>query len=100
MLRFRPQSLPTRFLVKERLQTGRTNNYNWQSRVTWIPAGLTKNRIGILRRWQQIHHHACHTEKPRQYWVAANKMFEQRFLASRGKASMRFLNTYTAHSWL
>jgi hypothetical protein len=100
MLRFRPQNLPLRFIVKERLQTGRTNNYNWQSRINWVPAGLTTNRVGILRRWQQIHHHAKHSYNTIPYWNSAEKMFNKKFLAEGGKASVRFLNTYTAYNWL
>lgn len=100
MLRFRPQKLPLRFIVRERLQTGRVNNYNWQFRTTWVRSGLTKNRIGILRRWQQIHHYSSHAYNILPHWNIAEIMFNKNFLAEGGKASTRFLNNHTAHSWL
>lgn len=100
MNRFRPQDLPKSFIMKQRLKYGRVDNYNWQSRTTWVPASFTKNRVGIFRRWQQIHHFASHTKKPARHWVVANEMFCKKFFGSKGKASMRYLNTWTAHSWL
>ena len=100
MNKFRPQEMPKSYIMKQRLKYGRVDNYNWQTRSNWVPASLTKNRISILRRWQQIHHFACHTAKPAQHWVVANKMFEKQFLGTYGKGSMRYLNKWSAHSWL
>jgi len=100
MNKFRPQEISTSYIMKQRLKYGRTDNFNWQTRTNWVPAGLTKNQIHILRRWQQIHHFACHTKNPAQHWVFANKMFEKQFLGSMGKGSMRYLNKWSAHSWL
>lgn len=100
MNKFRPQEISTVAIMKQRLKYGRVDNYNWQTRSNWVPASLTKNQISILRRWQQIHHFACHTKCPAQHWVRANKMFGKKFLGDAGKASMRYLNTWSAHSWL
>jgi len=100
MNRFRPQSIPKAVIMKQRLHYGRADNYNWQTRVRWFPAAMTRNKIGILRRWQQIHHYAGHTDRPARHWLTANRMFNEKFLAHRGRASVRFLNTRTAHSWL
>ena len=100
MNRFRPQELPKSFIMKQRLKYGRADNYNWQTRVRWLPAYMTKNQVSIFRRWQQIHHFASHTAKPAQHWRVANRMFCKQFLGSEGKASTRYLNTWSAHSWL
>ena len=100
MNKFRPQELSKVSVMKERLKTGRSTNYNWQTRIKWYPASYTKNQISILRRWQQIHHFACHTAKPAQHWIVANKMFCKQFFGDGGKASMRYLNKWSAHSWL
>ena len=64
MNRFRPQEIPKAFIFKQRLATGRSENYNWQSRVKWIPAGYKSNRRGILRRWQEIHHSLTTFQEP------------------------------------
>ena len=100
MNKFRPQEISKVSVMKQRLHYGRTDNYNWQTRSNWVPAGYTKNRISILRRWQQIHHYASHTKNPAGHWIVANKMFCKKFFGSEGKASMRYLNTWSAHSWL
>ena len=100
MNRFRPQELPKSYVMKQRLKYGRTDNFNCQTRVRWLPIGMTKNRVSILRRWQQIHHFASHTKRPAQHWRVSNQMFCKQFLGSKGNASMRYLNTYSAHSWL
>jgi hypothetical protein len=100
MNRFRPQEIPKAYIFKQRLAFGRADNYNWQSRVKWIPAGYKINRKGILRRWQEIHHYASHAPWCLSHYKTANKMFNQKFLGSKGKASTRYLNTYSAHSWL
>lgn len=100
MNRFRPQEIPKSYIFKQRLAFGRSDNYNWQSRVKWIPAGYKSNRIGIMRRWQEIHHYASHAPWCLPHYKTANKMFHKKFLGSKGKASTRYLNTYSAHSWL
>jgi hypothetical protein len=100
MNRFRPPAIPKALIFKQRLAYGRSDNYNWQSRVKWIPAGYKINRQGILRRWQEIHHYAIHAPWCLSHYKTAQKMFHQKFLGSTGKASVRYLNTYSAHSWL
>lgn len=100
MNKFRPQEMPKSYIMKQRLKWGRSDNYNWQTRSNWVPACLKKNQISILRRWQQIHHFACHTAKPARHWVKANKMFEKQFLGTYGKGTMRYLNKWSSHSWL
>lgn len=98
--KFRPQEISKSYIMKQRLKYGRTDNYNWQTRSNWWPASLKKNQISILRRWQQIHHFASHTAKPAQYWVRANRMFNKQFFGDAGRASMRYLNTWSAHNWM
>ena len=100
MKRFRPQDLPKSYIMKQRLKLGRVDNYTWQGRARWVPAGMTKNQVSIFRRWQQIHHFASHTKHPAQHWKVANRMFCKQFFGSEGNASVRYLNTWSAHSWL
>ena len=100
MNKFRPQEISKTYVMKQRLKYGRTDNYNFQTRSNWVPARFTKNQISIFRRWQQIHHFASHTKCPAKHWVFANNMFCKQFFGSSGKASMRYLNKWSAHSWL
>lgn len=100
MNKFRPQDISKAVIFKQRLAYGRADNYNWQTRIKWYPVGMTKNKISILRRWQQIHHYASHTKCPASHWKVANALFEKNFLGSKGKASIRYLNTYSCHRWL
>ena len=100
MNRFRPQAVSKSYIIKQRLHYGRTDNFNWQTRRTWTPVGMTPHQAGIVRRWQQIHHWACHAPACAPHWKKANDLFNQRHLGSTGRGSMRYLNTWSAHSWL
>lgn len=101
MNKFRPQDLPKSLIFKQRLKHGRSENYNWQTRIRWYPAGWKVNQISISRRFSHLHYLACHAPLPiQQRWRSAYKKFEQRHFAAQGRASVRYLNIYTCHSWL
>ena len=98
--RFRPQQVNKLSIIRDRRLTGRVENYSWQTRSIWVPAGMPVNRVSIMRRWQQIHHYSRHTAWALPNWRGANAEFNRKFLGSTGRASDRYLNTYSAHSWL
>jgi hypothetical protein len=101
MNRFRPQDMPTRYRMRERRRTGRVETYNWQSRVQWYPAGWKANHVSIGRRFGQLHYLACHAPRPIQLkWRRAYQLFCNRHFGDAGRASLRYLNRYTSHSWL
>lgn len=86
--------------MRERRRTGRVENYNWQTRIKWCPAGWKPNQISISRRFVQLHYLACHAPAPVQKrWEQAYKSFCNKHLPHH-HSSMRFLNQYTAHRWL
>lgn len=101
MNRFRPQDLPKSYLMKQRLKTGRSENYNWQTRVKWYPAGWTYNKKVIGDQFGRLHYLACHAPTPinKRWWKAYDNFMAKHF-RTRGKASMRYLNTHSCHSWL
>jgi hypothetical protein len=101
MNRFRPQDISKRFVIRQRLLTGRSESYNWQSRIEWWPCGYRLNKKTIAKQFTRLHYLACHAPEPvAKKWRSAYNLFEKKHFASGGKASMRFLNTWTAHSWL
>lgn len=101
MNRFRPQDIGTKYIMRQRLMTGRSENYNWQTRVKWYPAGWKTNQISIGRRFGHLHYLACHSPKPiSTKWRSAYTQFCNKHFADKGNASTRYLNTYTANSWL
>ena len=100
MNRFRPQDIDTRYIMRQRRMTGRSESYNWQTRRRRTTKESI-NRKFIVRNFQYLHHYARHAPATVQkQWDHAYRQFEARHFASRGKASMRFLNTWTAHAWL
>ena len=100
MIKFRPQDLPKKHILKER-RMGLWVNYNFQSRNKWYPAGWKPNHISIGRRFSHLHYLSCHSPLPIQKkWRRAYKQFCNQHFADKGNASMRFLNNYTAHRWL
>jgi len=101
MNKFRPQEIGKVYLLKQRLKHGHTDSYNWQSRVRWYRAKDGINRQFIIRTFQYLHYRACHAPAPvRLRWKSAYQRFEKRHFASAGRASIRYLNTHTAHAWL
>ena len=101
MNRFRPQDLPRSFVMRQRLKYGRTDNYTWQTRVEWFPVGYRINRKTISRQFGKLHYLACHAPGPvQQRWDKAYKLFYRRHFGADRGASIRYLNTWSAHSWL
>ena len=101
MNRFRPQEITKRHTIRLRRQ-GYGNewiNNNWQSRVEWWPCGYGPNKMVIAKQFKRLHYLACHSPGPvRKRWAAAYQAFYKRHFGVTG--SMRYLNTWTAHSWL
>jgi hypothetical protein len=99
--KFRPQDISKHYVVRMRLKTGRSENYNWQTRAQWHPAGWKSNQISIGRRFARLHYLACHAPGPvKQKWRIAYINLCNRLFAQAGRASIRYLNKYTAHTWL
>jgi hypothetical protein len=100
--KFRPSSsMDTKSVMKQRLKYGHSDNYNWQSRVEWYPAGYKLNKKTIARQFRNLHYLACHApERVTKRWQRAyNNFYRAHFGAHKG-ASMRYLNTWSGHSWL
>ena len=101
MNKFRPQSISKRFLMKQRRLTGRNSSYNWRSRVEWFPAGWGFNKRVLGKQFSRLHYLACHAPEPvAKKWQKAYNNFQNKHFATKGKASIRYLNKYSAHSWL
>lgn len=101
MNKFRPQDISKRYIIKERLRTGRSDNYNWQSRVKWYPAGWGFNKRVIGGMHSRLHYLACHAPTPVQKrWRKTYANFMAKHFGDAGRASMRYLNTWSCHSWM
>ena len=99
--KFRPQSIGRRYLFRQRVngQQGRFM-YNWQTRVKWIPIGYKLNKLTLSGQFGRLHYLACHSPTPIQKkWKKAYKNFYDKHFGS-DKASMRYLNNWSCHSWL
>ena len=101
MNKFRPQATPKRYLIKERLKYGRTDNYNWQTRIEWYPAGYKLNKKTIAKQFSKLHYLACHAPDPIQKrWTNAYDVFHKKHFGAIKGVSMRYLNTWSCHSWM
>lgn len=103
MLLHRPQDIPKRYIIKERLRTGKSVNYNLIERSVfqWYPAGWRINRKTIGRQHSRLHYLACHAPEPvKKKWAKVYNKFQAKYFGQIGKASVRYLNTYSAHSWM
>jgi hypothetical protein len=101
--KFRPSSsMTTKSIMRERRKYGALHgNYNWQSRIEWYPAGYKLNKKTIFKQFGKLHYLACHSPEPitKKWQKAYNNFHTKHFGAFRG-ASMRYLNNWSAHSWL
>ena len=98
--RFRPQGISKRYIIKQRRLSGRSESYNFQSRVDWHPVGWKLNHRTIGRQFARLHYLGCHSPAPvvRKWRSVYNTFYKKHFGSNR--ASVRFLNNHTAHSWL
>ena len=100
-LLFRPQDLPKRFTIKERLKTGRTENYNFRyRRGEWYPAGYRLNKKTLSKQFGTLHYLACHSPAPiAKKWNKAYTVFYTKHFGSH-RATARYLNKWSCHAWL
>lgn len=99
MNKFRPQDISGKYKLKQYIRTGRVENYNWQTRVKWYPAGWAFNKKVLGTIFGRLHYLACHAPaavQPR--YQRAYRALEARLIPS--KASIRYINTYSAGTWL
>jgi hypothetical protein len=99
--KFRPSdAMTTRYIMRQRRKYGRTDNYNWQSRVKWYPAGFKLNRKTLSRQFGQLHYLACHSPEPLQKkWLTVYNNFHTRHFGT-FKGSVRYLNHWSCYAWL
>lgn len=99
--KFRPSSsMETKAVMKMRLKYGRSDNYNWQSRIEWYPVGYNINHKTIFKQFGKLHYLACHAPKPvTKRWKKAYDLYYKTHFGTE-KGTMRYLNTWSCHSWL
>lgn len=101
MNKFRPQNISKRYFIKQRRLLGITDSYNWQTRIEWYPVGWGTSKRVIGRQFGRLHYLACHAPEPvAKKWRKVYNNFQHKYFATKGKASIRYLNKYSAHSWL
>ena len=99
VLRFKPQHVAKKQVLKARLAGGYTN-YNFVSRDQWYPAGWKSNQIVIGKQFAKLHYLTRHGPvKLRTQWNDASNVFEKRHFGG-FYASVRYLNNWSCHQWL
>lgn len=100
-LMYRPQDLPKRFIIKERLKYRKSQNYNFCNRVKWYPAGWGFNKRVIGSIHSKLHYLACHAPAPVQKkWAKAYRTFQDKHFGNIKTAGPRYLNKWSCHSWM
>lgn len=101
MNKFRPQDIDKLYIMKQRRLTGRSENYSWQSRIKWYPAGWGFNKRVLGSMHSRLHYLACHAPTPVQKkWAKTYKVFMDKHFGDTGKATIRYLNKWSCHSWM
>ena len=100
---FRPQDINKLYTIRLR-RKGYGNewiNYNFINRAKWYPAGWQYNQRVIGSIHSRLHYLACHAPEPIQKrWRKTYAVFMAKHFGDAGRASMRFLNKYSCHSWM
>ena len=97
---FRPMAMDKPSLIRSR-QLGMSENYNFPRRVKWYPAGWGFNKRVLGNIHSRMHYLACHSPDPiRKRWRAPYANFMKQHFGDGGKGSMRYLNTWSCHSWM
>jgi len=100
---YRPQDINKLHTIKLR-RKGYGNewiNYNFVGRVKWYPAGWGFNKRVIGDMHSRLHYLACHAPGPiRKKWRVTYTNFMARHFGDSGRASVRYLNKYSCHSWM
>lgn len=98
-LQFLPCDWPKRLTIKSRLKYGRSENYNWRSRIRWYPVGWKFNHQVIGGVFSRLHYLAEHAPAPIQKkWRGAYQAFLRRHIPVR--ASVRYREKFSAERWL
>jgi len=99
-LLYRPQGLSKKFIMQERLLGGGRVNYNFRNRVKWYPAGWGFNKQVLGNIHSRLHYLACHAPSPitKRYTKTYQQFYKKHFGTKH--ASVRYLNTWSCHSWL
>ena len=99
--KYRPMDVSKKYRIRYRIETGRSESFNWRSRVRWYPAGWNINRQNLFRVFSKLHYLGCHAPKPiQQKYRKLYNLFTAKYLATKGKTSTRYISNYTAHKWL
>jgi hypothetical protein len=99
--KYRPLDVSKKYKIRYRLETGNRESYNWRSRVRWYPAGWQLNKQTLGRVFSRLHYLGCHSPEPVQKrWFTVYNRFEEKYFATKGKPSKRFLENHTAYKWL
>ena len=99
--KYRPTDVSKKYRIRYRIETGRSESFNWRSRVRWYPAGWQFNRQNLFRAFSKLHYLGCHAPKPiQQKYRKLYNLFTEKYLATKGKTSIRYISNYTAHKWL
>lgn len=100
--KFRPtSSMDTKSIMKMRRVYGRTDNYNWQSRIEWYPVGYKLNHKTISKQFGKLHYLACHApDRVTKRWQKAYNLYYKKHFGVHNGASVRYLNNWSCHSWM
>jgi len=99
---FQPQQISKLWMIRERRQGSPwAFNTNFKLRSNYVPAGWTKHQNQFAKRFSRLHYLACHSPKPIAIkWRSVYNQYMKKNFGVGGKASTRYLNKYSCHSWL
>ena len=98
---FKVTNISKKWLLRQTILGRKKINYNFVSRIKYYPATWGYNRKKIGDFFYKLHYYACHSPTIIQkHYKNAYINFDNKHFASKGNASVRYLNKYTCHKWV
>lgn len=101
MKKFRPQQNKTLNRLRHQRRTGQTHCSNWQTYQKWYPACWLSHQQHFANTFYRLHYLACHAPLNVQIkWRKKYLKFLKTHFGDNQRASVRYLNAWSCHSWL
>lgn len=95
-MKFRPTEK-----TKKTVRRGNGYNSNFAQREKYYAEGLPYNQRVLGNIFSRLHYLAYHAPGPMQkQWRKRYEVFMNKHLCHAGEASVRYVNTYSCHSWM
>ena len=98
-VKFRPSEVSKKMTMRNR-RMGDPYTFKFPRRIDFVGTNWAPNQIAICKIHARLHHLACHAPEPVQkQWRTAYNVLTTKLFGT-DLATVRYLNTFSCHSWM